>query len=87
MISKNLLDSTHITHASETEDQHTTPSSDSVTIRLLVAHQLVGSVIGKSGAKIREIQEESSAKIVVSKDMLPQSTERVIEIFGVVDSM
>jgi heterogeneous nuclear rnp K-like protein 2 len=47
----------------------------------------VGSVIGKAGSKIKEIQEESSAKIVVSKDMLPQSTERIIEVFGVVDSM
>lgn len=58
-----------------------------MTLRLLVAHQLVGSVIGKSGSKIREIQEESGAKIVVSKDMLPQSTERIVEVFGVVDSI
>lgn len=56
-------------------------------IRLLVAHQLMGSIIGKGGAKIREIQETSAAKIVVSKEMLPQSTERVIEIFGSADSV
>jgi len=45
----------------------------------------MGSVIGKAGARIREIQEDSGAKIVVSKEMLPQSTERVIDIYGLAD--
>ena len=44
-------------------------------------------VIGKAGSRIREIQEESGAKIVVSKELLPQSTERVIDIYGLADSM
>ncbi|KAH6597544.1 hypothetical protein BASA61_003113 [Batrachochytrium salamandrivorans] len=63
------------------------PSGESTAIRLLVAHQLIGSIIGKAGAKIREIQEASGAKIVVSKEMLPQSTERVVEIYGLVDAI
>jgi heterogeneous nuclear rnp K-like protein 2 len=81
LISENLIESLQSTLAD--------PSSinDSIVIRLLVSHQLVGSVIGKSGSKIKEIQEESGAKIVVSKDMLPQSTERIVEVYGVVDSM
>jgi len=53
-----------------------------VTLRLLVSHLLVGSVIGKGGAKIRSIQETSGARLVVSKEMLPQSTERVVEVQG-----
>ncbi|KAJ3296736.1 RNA binding protein, heterogenous nuclear RNP-K like protein [Blyttiomyces sp. JEL0837] len=61
--------------------------SDCTTIRLLISHQLVGSVIGKAGAKIKEIQEESGAKLIISKEMLPQSTERVIEVFGLVESI
>ncbi|KAJ3055203.1 RNA binding protein, heterogenous nuclear RNP-K like protein [Rhizophlyctis rosea] len=60
---------------------------DWTTIRLLVSHQLMGSVIGKAGSRIREIQEESGAKIVVSKELLPQSTERVIDIYGLADSI
>ncbi|KAJ1567360.1 RNA binding protein, heterogenous nuclear RNP-K like protein [Cladochytrium tenue] len=61
--------------------------ADCTTIRLLVAHQLMGSIIGKGGAKIKEIQEESGAKLVIAKEMLPQSTERIVEIFGLVDSI
>ncbi|KAI9348444.1 poly-binding protein 4 [Zopfochytrium polystomum] len=61
--------------------------ADCTTIRLLVSHQLVGSIIGKGGAKIKEIQEESGAKLVISKEMLPQSTERVIDVFGLVESI
>ncbi|KAJ3159169.1 RNA binding protein, heterogenous nuclear RNP-K like protein [Geranomyces michiganensis] len=60
---------------------------DCATVRLLVAHQLMGSIIGKGGARIRDIQEASGAKITVSKEMLPQSTERVIEIYGLADSI
>ncbi|KAJ3273079.1 RNA binding protein, heterogenous nuclear RNP-K like protein [Terramyces sp. JEL0728] len=54
----------------------------SIITRLLVAHQLAGSIIGKGGIKIKQAQEVSDAKIVISKDMLPQSTERVVEIVG-----
>lgn len=61
--------------------------ADHTTLRLLVPHQLMGSIIGKGGAKIRDIQEQSNCKIIISKEMLPQSTERIIEIFGLVDSM
>jgi len=43
---------------------------------------LIGSVIGKGGAKIRSIQEISGARMVASKEMLPQSTERIVEVTG-----
>ncbi|KAJ3412354.1 RNA binding protein, heterogenous nuclear RNP-K like protein [Chytridiales sp. JEL 0842] len=62
-------------------------NADYTTIKLLVAHQLMGSIIGKAGSKIKEIQEESGAKLVISKEMLPQSTERVIEVYGSVESI
>ncbi|KAJ3331950.1 RNA binding protein, heterogenous nuclear RNP-K like protein [Blyttiomyces sp. JEL0837] len=67
----------------------TQPSNyaDCTTIRLLVPHQLMGSIIGKGGSKIKEIQEESGAKLVIAKEMLPQSTERVIEVYGLVESI
>lgn len=62
-------------------------NSNKIAIHLLVSHLLLGSVIGKSGENIKEIQKLSSAYIAASKEMLPQSTERVIEIIGTVDSI
>eukprot|EP00833_Pecoramyces_ruminatium_P004455 jgi/Orpsp1_1/1178487/evm.model.c7180000065515.1 len=63
-------------------------NSEPVTaIHLLINHLLLGSIIGKNGAKIKEIREASGARIVASKEMLPQSTERVIDIIGTVDAI
>ncbi|KPV77902.1 uncharacterized protein RHOBADRAFT_32505 [Rhodotorula graminis WP1] len=56
--------------------------SASASIRLLISHLLIGSVIGKGGSKIRQIQELASARMVASKEMLPQSTERIVEVTG-----
>jgi heterogeneous nuclear rnp K-like protein 2 len=49
---------------------------------LLVPHQLAGAIIGKQGSRIKSIQQETGAKITISKDLLPQSTERVVEFHG-----
>ncbi|EIW66768.1 cytoplasmic protein [Tremella mesenterica] len=74
-----------------------TPLSDSslppppvgafTSVRLLISHNLMGTVIGRSGAKIKQIQDESGARMVASKEMLPQSTERVVEIQGSVEAI
>jgi heterogeneous nuclear rnp K-like protein 2 len=56
-------------------------------LRLLIAHQIIGSVIGKKGAKIKELQELSGSKITISKEMLPGSTERQVDILGAPDSI
>jgi heterogeneous nuclear rnp K-like protein len=58
------------------------PSSPASAIRLLISHNLMGSVIGKNGLKIKAIQDSSGARMVASKDMLPQSTERIVEVQG-----
>lgn len=63
-------------------DASSTPAASSTTIRLLISHLLIGSVIGKGGVKIRQIQDNSGARMVASKEMLPQSTERVVEVSG-----
>lgn len=47
----------------------------------------MGSIIGKAGSNIKALQEETATKVVVSKEMLPQSTERVVEITGTIDSI
>jgi len=58
------------------------PSSSHTSIRLLISHNLMGTIIGRSGLKIKAIQDSSGARMVASKDMLPQSTERIVEVQG-----
>lgn len=47
----------------------------------------MGSVIGKGGSKIKEIQEASGARLNASEGMLPGSTERVLSVTGVADAI
>ncbi|RKO85994.1 hypothetical protein BDK51DRAFT_22164 [Blyttiomyces helicus] len=56
-------------------------------IRILVPHTRMGSIIGKAGSKIKEVQDASGARITASEDMLPGSTERAVSISGVIDSI
>ena len=58
-------------------------NSETVTcIRLIIAHNLMGTIIGRQGSQIKHIQDVSRARIVASKDMLPNSTERLLEVQG-----
>ncbi|KAJ1750827.1 RNA binding protein, heterogenous nuclear RNP-K like protein [Coemansia sp. RSA 1821] len=56
-------------------------------VRILIAHNLMGTIIGRQGLKIKHIQDASGARLVATKEMLPQSTERVVEIHGTVDGI
>ncbi|KAJ2779219.1 RNA binding protein, heterogenous nuclear RNP-K like protein [Coemansia javaensis] len=56
-------------------------------VRILIAHNLMGTIIGRQGLKIKHIQDASGARLVATKEMLPQSTERVVEIHGSVDGI
>ncbi|KAI8071355.1 hypothetical protein BC940DRAFT_294260 [Gongronella butleri] len=58
-----------------------------VTIRLLISHNLMGTVIGRQGAKIKHIQDTSGVRMTASKALLPQSTERVVEVRGTVEGI
>jgi hypothetical protein len=51
-------------------------------IRIAVAASQCGSIIGKAGAKVKEIRDLTGAQIQVSHDPLPNSTERCVEISG-----
>ncbi|KAI0080091.1 cytoplasmic protein [Panus rudis PR-1116 ss-1] len=57
-------------------------SAPSSSIRLLISHNLMGSVIGRNGLKIKAIQDSSGARMTAAKEMLPQSTERIVEVSG-----
>jgi heterogeneous nuclear rnp K-like protein 2 len=65
-----------------------TPAPNAHTnIRLLISHNLMGTIIGRGGLKIKHIQDVSGSRMVASKEMLPQSTERIVEIQGSVESI
>lgn len=42
----------------------------------------MGTVIGRQGMKIKQIQDASGVRMVAQKEMLPQSTERIVEVTG-----
>jgi heterogeneous nuclear rnp K-like protein 2 len=56
-------------------------------MRMLIPHILIGSIIGKGGVRIREIQEASNAKLNASETMLPNSGERSLVVLGVADAI
>jgi len=64
-----------------------TAQSKTYPLRLLIPHILIGSVIGKGGARIREIQEASGARLNASESCLPLSTERSLVVLGVADAV
>ena len=47
----------------------------------------MGSVIGKAGATIQALQAKHSSKIVTIKEMLPNSTERIVSVEGSVGAV
>ena len=63
------------------------PPSATTAIRLLISHNLMGTVIGRQGIKIKQIQDTSGVRMVASKELLPQSTERIVEVQGTVESI
>lgn len=58
-----------------------------VTLRLIIPASQCGSLIGRGGAKIKEVRELTGAAIQVAQDVLPNSTERVVTISGNVESL
>jgi heterogeneous nuclear rnp K-like protein 2 len=64
-----------------------TPQSKTYPLRLLIPHILIGSIIGKGGVRIREIQDASGARLNASESCLPLSTERSLVVLGVADAV
>lgn len=67
--------------------ESSTASSKTYPLRLLIPHVLIGSIIGKGGARIREIQEASGARLNASDSCLPMSSERSLVVMGVADAV
>ncbi|KAI1363717.1 kh domain protein RNA-binding protein [Xylaria arbuscula] len=51
-------------------------------LKILISHNQMGTIIGRGGLKIKHIQDVSSVRMVAQKEMLPQSTERIVELQG-----
>ncbi|KAF2813755.1 KH domain RNA binding protein [Mytilinidion resinicola] len=68
-------------------DSPSTPQSKTYPLRLLIPHILIGSIIGKAGVRIREIQEASGARLNASDSCLPLSSERSLVVLGVADAV
>src|SRR5436853_5412805 len=71
----------------EPPNDPSTTLSRTYPLRLLIPHILIGSIIGKGGVRIREIQEASGARLNASDSCLPLSTERSLVILGVADAV
>ena len=71
----------------EALENASTPQSKTYPLRLLIPHILIGSIIGKSGTRIREIQDASGARLNASDQTLPLSTERSLVVLGVADAV
>ncbi|KAI9837409.1 MAG: RNA binding protein, heterogenous nuclear RNP-K like protein [Sclerophora amabilis] len=56
-------------------------------VRLLISHNQMGTIIGRQGLKIKHIQDASGVRMVAQKEMLPQSTERIVEVQGSPDGI
>ncbi|KAK6206071.1 PAB1 binding protein [Pestalotiopsis sp. IQ-011] len=67
--------------------ESSTAQSKTYPLRLLIPHVLIGSIIGKGGVRIREIQEASGARLNASDSCLPLSTERSLVVMGVADAV
>ncbi|ESK83976.1 poly -binding protein 4 [Moniliophthora roreri MCA 2997] len=68
-------------------DVPSVPGSRAVTIKFMIPNSRMGSVIGRQGSKIKEIQDASGARLNASEGMLPGSTERVLSVAGVADAI
>lgn len=78
---------TTTTTATTTNNNNNNAINPVVTLRLLISHNLMGTVIGRQGAKIKHIQDLSGVRMTASKALLPQSTERVVEVRGTVSAI
>ncbi|XP_061389759.1 poly(rC)-binding protein 3 isoform X4 [Musca vetustissima] len=58
-----------------------------IPIRLIVPASQCGSLIGKSGSKIKEIRQTTGCSIQVASEMLPNSTERAVTLSGTAEQI
>ncbi|KAE8775408.1 KH domain-containing protein [Hordeum vulgare] len=60
--------------------QYPVPEPEEFSIRILCASELIGPVIGRSGANVRQVEQQTGARIVVQELHKDASGERLIVI-------
>jgi len=61
------------------------PSKGEADVRLLVHQSQCGAIIGKGGAKVKELREQCGGQVKVYVVPCPGSTDRVVQITGSLD--
>ena len=64
------------------EDADGDPLARKLTMRFLIPNELMGAIIGKQAAKVKEIRQISKARISATEGLLPECTERKLAIIG-----
>lgn len=75
-----LLDSAN--QRKQTDPAVPVEADTTYSLKILIHKFLAGSIIGKQGTIIREIQESTKARVQLSNDALPGSTEKTVTITG-----
>ncbi|KAJ2537869.1 RNA binding protein, heterogenous nuclear RNP-K like protein, partial [Coemansia sp. RSA 1933] len=86
LVAQTLVENPLAVAASSSLQQQPLPPSHTI-VRVLISHNLMGTIIGRQGAKIKRIQDMAGTRVVATKEMLPQSTERVVEVRGSVEGI
>ncbi|KAI9477361.1 RNA binding protein, heterogenous nuclear RNP-K like protein [Coemansia sp. RSA 990] len=63
------------------------PNKSRITLRMLVPHKCVGSIMGHGGKTINKIRDSASVSIHTSESTLPRSSERIVELVGAPESI
>jgi len=62
-------------------------AKDNPAVTLLAEYMNLGALIGKQGANIKQLREESGAKIFITKECIGNSTQKEIQISGDYESV
>merc|ERR1719193_2884679 len=62
-------------------------SKGNPSVTLLAEYRNLGALIGKQGANIKQIREETGAKIFITKECIGNSTQKEIQISGDYESV
>jgi transcription antitermination factor NusA-like protein len=62
--------------------QNPSEESDDITVEFLVGAAQAGAIIGKGGANINLMRQETGARIKISSECLPMSTEKTVNVRG-----
>lgn len=68
-------------------EQVSSPDAKVYTLKVLIPQGLMGAMIGKGGSRFRDIEEASAAKLKSREQLMPYSTDKVLQVQGVADAI